>query len=394
MKTSKQTLTFNLVVQQALRPNFTPITLDASEQALVLRYMRARCHSINRLHTQGITIHPDVAALIPSPTKASPKGSDQDAQSQISIIISRKKRGSKDQRATHKGDIAIDDFKDTPTPLVIQGLRKYKSVAIDCEMVTVVSGSNEVAFLSAVDCLTGAILINNYVLPSSKVLSWNTPSSGITPSLMNRAVRSGEAILGGWAGARQCLWDLIDADTVLVGHSISNDLNVLGMFHSKIVDSSILSAEAVFVPSESNQKLTRTWSLKTLAKELLGYEIQNRRTGHSALEDAYAARDVVIWCIQNPEEFKAWAEETHQKEMKKEEERKLAAEKAREKREKERLQQLQKSADESASGSTTPPWTSIGFDGTKEFDLVGSEATWVKVEKEKLAVFHGAGIGK
>ena len=244
-------------------------------------------------------------------------------------------------------------------------------------MVTVDSGVNEIAFLSAVDFLTGEILINNYVKPSKKVTNWNTRSSGLTPSIMNRAISMNLAILGGWDGARQMLWDYMDADTVLIGHSIQNDLNVLGMFHSRIVDSSILTAGAVFPDLPSAQRLTRTWALKTLAKELLDYDIQNRKKGHSALEDAFATRDVVIWCIRNPEELKAWAEDAR----KKEDEREIAREQERAKKkaeqeQKKRKEEVQKRVREENRAIALGQYSrypdshgDFGWDGTSESDL-------------------------
>lgn len=45
--------------------------------------------------------------------------------------------------------------------------------------------------------------------------------------------------------------------------------------------------------------------------------IQTSDRGHNALEDAYAARDVVIWCIRNPEDLKVWAEKAQLQEEQK-----------------------------------------------------------------------------
>lgn len=304
-----QTLNFRPDAQEGLAPQFTPIVMDPLEQELVMRYLRAKCHPVNRLQAQSITFPPNVA-IPPTPKALDAMGSNQNRRNR-----------PKEQTPTHKGGIALKDFQATPTPPLDAEAHKRKAVSLDCEMVTLHSGTNEVAFLSAVDVLTGEVLINAYVMPSQRVRNWNTRSSGITPALMNRAGKNGKAIMGGWKAARQLLWTFVDADTVLIGHAIQNDLNVLGMYHYKIVDSAILTAEAVFISFHSTRTLSRTWSLKTIAKELLGYEIQNRRTGHIALEDTFAARDVVIWCIQHPEEFKSWAEDAREIEEEKERER-------------------------------------------------------------------------
>ncbi|KAJ5612046.1 Exonuclease RNase T/DNA polymerase III [Penicillium lagena] len=94
---------------------------------------------------------------------------------------------------------------------------------------------------------------------------------------------------------------LLNDQTVLFGHSFSHDFDVLKVFHPKVVDSAILNSEAVFLTFLPTETLARLWSLKTLVKDLLGYDIQTGDGRYSALEDAYAARDVVIWCIRNPE---------------------------------------------------------------------------------------------
>lgn len=58
--------------------------------------------------------------------------------------------------------------------------------------------------------------------------------------MMNEAIRSGKA-LDGWEAARQEVWKFVDADTIIIGHAIKNDLDVLGMIHHQIVDSAILT---------------------------------------------------------------------------------------------------------------------------------------------------------
>jgi len=66
---------------------------------------------------------------------------------------------------------------------------------------------------------------------------------------MNDASRDGKA-LDGWEAARQEVWKFIDADTIIIGHAVKNDLDVLGMIHHQIVDSAIL---AKYVSGGHNQ---------------------------------------------------------------------------------------------------------------------------------------------
>lgn len=189
----------------------------------------------------------------------------------------------------------------------LQTTNNISAIAIDCEMVEVRNGRQTLAFLSAINFLTGEVLISRYVLPDEDVIDWRHEFSGLTQSIMTSAVASGAA-LGSWREARDKLLEFVDNSTVLVGHSLNYDLEVLGICHSKVVDSAILTAETVYPSIISTKPLPRMWGLKTIAKDLLKLTIQNSNCGHDALEDAFAARDVLIWCIKNPEELKVWAE--------------------------------------------------------------------------------------
>lgn len=249
-----------------------PTVLDPLEQTLILRYLRSRCHSWSRLQTEGYILGP---------------GSVRNKKSPL------------------KGSIQSYFFRETPHA-ELQGAGSIRAIAIDCEMVGVANGRQTLAFISAIDFLTGDVLISHYVNPVEHVVDWRSQFSGVTQAIMTSAIASGAAF-GSWREARDKLWEYMDHSTVLVGHSLNYDLEVLGMSHAKVVDSAILTAEAVFLSVESTKPLTRMWGLKTLAKDLLGLDIQVSDCGHSALEDAYAARDVIIWCIRNPEELKAWA---------------------------------------------------------------------------------------
>ncbi|OJJ60009.1 hypothetical protein ASPSYDRAFT_44416 [Aspergillus sydowii CBS 593.65] len=195
-------------------------------------------------------------------------------------------------------------------------------------------GQDEVAFFSAVDFFTGEVLIHKYVQPTKRVVHWRTKVSGITPMAMNAAARAGQA-LPGWKSAQQALWKYADADTVLIGHCLNNDLKVLRIIHPRIVDSAILSSEAVFnlAPDVS---LRRIWALKLVTKEFLSRAIQTGgKRGHDCLEDAYSARDVVIWCLRNPDKLMVWAQNARaEHEAKMEQLRKEREARAREEKEK------------------------------------------------------------
>ncbi|CDM37098.1 hypothetical protein DTO013E5_9326 [Penicillium roqueforti] len=264
------------------------VLLEPLEQNLIFRYLSARCHSDTRLVTRGFTFRDSLADVSRRPSKKpSPK---------------------------------TGHFRQVPRPS--DNLPRRRAIVLDCEMVQVEAGRRELAFLSAIDFLTGEVLIDNYVQPKSRVVNWDSRFSGVTPSAMNKAVRKGTALFG-WEEARSKLWEFMDSETILIGHSLNNDLDVLGIIHWNIVDSSIITSEAVFYTVHAGEPLNRTWSLKTLTNELVNYDIQVGKQGHSALEDAHATRDIVIWCLRYPEHLKVWADNARDQEEQRMYEREL-----------------------------------------------------------------------
>jgi DNA polymerase III epsilon subunit-like protein len=291
--------------------------LEPEEQILIRRYLLSQCHAMHRLQAQGYT---------------------------VGFVAEDKKRPS----------IPNSLFGRTPEP--VAGEKKRGAIVLDCEMVQVAEGRRELAYVTAVDFLTGEILLDHYVQPNAKVVNWDTRYSGVACKDMNKARRDGKALLG-WQNARQMLWKFADAETVLIGHSLQNDLAVLGIIHTKIVDSAIVTAEAVYNDLLPGQALARTWNLKVLTKELAGYEIQNHgKQGHSAYEDTMATRDVLIWCIRNQKLFAIWSAEIRDQEkiaaLEKEiaklqaklELEKIAQVKSRKEREKEKMEILKLTA--------------------------------------------------
>ena len=173
-------------------------------------------------------------------------------------------------------------------------------------MVETTVSISALAFLTALDFLTGEVLINSYVAPTAPVTNWLTPVGGITPEAMDAAITDGEAFLSNDA-ARRALDKFLNKDTVVIGHALQHDLRALNLLHGRIIDTSVVTAEAVFSNLSSKTTLPRIWGLKTLAKGLLGIDIQPE-LAHNPLEDALATREVLIWCLRGPECLKAWAE--------------------------------------------------------------------------------------
>ncbi|KAI8431395.1 hypothetical protein MSG28_015927 [Choristoneura fumiferana] len=149
-----------------------------------------------------------------------------------------------------------------------------KFIAIDCEMVGVGYDGNDhmLARVSLVNKF-GDCIYDKFVKAREEVMDYRTSVSGIRrEDLIN-----GEE----FTKVQKDVAELIRGK-ILVGHSLKNDLSVLFLSHPKrnIRDTSRY---------KPFRKITKgnTPSLKRLAKDLLGIDIQHGE--HSSVEDARAA---------------------------------------------------------------------------------------------------------
>lgn len=118
----------------------------------------------------------------------------------------------------------------------------------------------------------GTQLYDSYVLPTEVVTDWRTPISGICPSHMRHARP--------FAAVQRDVARLLKG-RVLVGHSVRNDLEVLGLSHPRrdVRDTARYPPYRALAGGGSPR-------LKVLVGELLGVEIQGGE--HSSVEDARA----------------------------------------------------------------------------------------------------------
>ncbi|XP_058500800.1 apoptosis-enhancing nuclease [Solea solea] len=155
-------------------------------------------------------------------------------------------------------------------------------VALDCEMVGTGPGgrSSELARCSILD-YHGNILYDKYVQPCQPVTDYRTPWSGIKRHHLLNATP--------FVQARDEIIRILEG-RVVVGHSIYNDFEALGVNHPchMVRDTSttwLLSRLAGF-PRE------RCVSLRILSNKLLNRRIQVRKRGHCSVEDALATLDL------------------------------------------------------------------------------------------------------
>ncbi|XP_077331269.1 RNA exonuclease 1 homolog [Lithobates pipiens] len=153
--------------------------------------------------------------------------------------------------------------------------------SVDCEMcytthgleltrVTVVSHSLQVVY-------------DTFVKPDNEIIDYNTSSSGITEeSLKNitTSIRDVQAIM----------LNLFSADTILIGHSLENDLIALKLIHDMVVDTSIVFPHRLGLPHKR--------ALRYLIADYLRRIIQDNVAGHDSVEDATACMELMLWKVK------------------------------------------------------------------------------------------------
>lgn len=121
--------------------------------------------------------------------------------------------------------------------------------------------------------INGELILDKYITPRHPIINFHTKESGITKSKLNSSISLIELY--------KELDNIIFIDTILVGHSISNDLLSLSINHKNIIDTSRLFSNRGYKNS-----------LKKLSKKYLKKDIQIE--SHSSLEDCLATRDLLL----------------------------------------------------------------------------------------------------
>jgi len=161
----------------------------------------------------------------------------------------------------------------------------HSVLALDCEMVRTEAGM-ELARVSLVDGSSRATLLDLLVRPEQPVLDYLTRWSGMTEAMLQ-----GAGVVS-FVDARTQVLALLNASPgcMVAGHGLENDLNVLRIIHSRVVDTSVLFPHHAGGVHKN--------SLRWLASRYLKRAIQTGEDegaatqGHSSIEDALAAMDL------------------------------------------------------------------------------------------------------
>eukprot|EP01120_Amphizonella_sp_Union-15-10_P005940 TRINITY_DN1832_c0_g1_i2.p1 TRINITY_DN1832_c0_g1~~TRINITY_DN1832_c0_g1_i2.p1 ORF type:complete len:410 (-),score=62.89 TRINITY_DN1832_c0_g1_i2:20-1249(-) len=157
-------------------------------------------------------------------------------------------------------------------------------LAIDCEMCTTTEGL-ELTRISVVDDNL-EVVYDSYVKPSNEILNYNTRWSGITEDILQNVTKTLPEVI-------EELKNIICSDTILIGHSLENDLNALKLVHSSVIDTSILYPH----PRGGRYK----HALKFLALKFLQRTVQENT--HDSIEDAKTAMALAKLKFENGPAF-------------------------------------------------------------------------------------------
>ncbi|EAQ93736.1 hypothetical protein CHGG_01971 [Chaetomium globosum CBS 148.51] len=257
----------------------TYTTLTPAQQTALHPLLLARCHTRKRLSIEGYDLDPRPPATIAPPPR---------------------------------------DPHNNNNPPRHHHTAAAAAVVLDCEMAGTSAGDYPIA-VSVVDFFTGAVLVDALVRPGAGVVvqDWRSGITGIGAARIADAGRAGSGDgepLAGREGAREAVLRFVDGETVVVGQAVRFDLRALGIVHGRVVDSAVLAAEAsgrfggVAGGGGVHRKIKWWAGLEELCRELLGMRIRGGEgQSHDSLEDVLATRELVLWCLENPDQLKAWA---------------------------------------------------------------------------------------
>ncbi|XP_075047577.1 RNA exonuclease 1 homolog isoform X2 [Mixophyes fleayi] len=153
--------------------------------------------------------------------------------------------------------------------------------SLDCEMCYTTHGL-ELTRVTVVDPSL-QVAYDTFVKPDNEIIDYNTRFSGVTEDNLKNittSIRDVQAIL----------LNLISADTILIGHSLENDLNALKLIHDTVVDTSIVFPHRLGLPNKR--------ALRNLIADYLRRIIQDNVGGHDSSEDATACMELMIWKVK------------------------------------------------------------------------------------------------
>ncbi|KAK1309907.1 Small RNA degrading nuclease 3 [Acorus calamus] len=172
-----------------------------------------------------------------------------------------------------------DGWMVTELGKISKAMKSKRMIAIDCEMVLCEDGTDAVVKVCVVD-QNLEVKLDKFVNPNKEVADYRSEITGISAKDLEGCTRSLQDI-------QKSLKRLLRSGTILVGHTLYNDLQALKIDHLRVIDTSYIF-EYLDRPTYS------TPSLNDLCKVVLGSEVRKEGEPHNCLEDARAAMKLVL----------------------------------------------------------------------------------------------------
>ncbi|XP_018594833.2 RNA exonuclease 1 homolog [Scleropages formosus] len=175
--------------------------------------------------------------------------------------------------------LSLDGFvRSIPSPSLDNGCPGV--FALDCEMCYTTKGL-ELARVTVVNPKL-QVIYDTFVKPDSEVIDYNTRFTGISEEDLSQANSSISDI-------QTSLLSFINADTILIGHNLQNDLCALKLVHSTVVDTAVVFPHCLGFPHKR--------ALHSLVADHLRRIIQSV-SGHDSGEDAIACMELMLWKVK------------------------------------------------------------------------------------------------
>ncbi|KAK7331019.1 hypothetical protein VNO77_25228 [Canavalia gladiata] len=157
-------------------------------------------------------------------------------------------------------------------------------VAVDCEMVLCEDGTEAVVKVCVVD-QNLEVKLHELVKPDKGIADYRTEITGVSSQDL-------EAVTCSLADIQKSMKKMLSKGTILVGHSLHNDLRVLKLDHIRVVDTS-------YIFQFLDGSIHRRPSLNGLCQAVLGYDVREKGAPHNCLDDACAAMKLVLAKIKH-----------------------------------------------------------------------------------------------
>lgn len=172
-----------------------------------------------------------------------------------------------------------EDWVIVPLGKISKAMKSKTLISVDCEMVLCEDGTDALVRVCVVD-ENLEVKLDEVVNPNKVVADYRTHITGITAKDL-------EGVTCSLVDVQKSLRKLLSHGTILVGHSLHNDLKALKIDHLQVIDTS-------FIFKFKDLPTCHSPSLNNLCKAVLGYEVRREGEPHNCLNDAQAAMKLVL----------------------------------------------------------------------------------------------------